>query len=248
MCVPSEEDLWALRDIAKHQDAVVGEQSGVCRHERTYIDIPQGAELCVECGLVVDHILCDIFGNTLPVRSIKPRSLYRRRHHFNERLAQWLVTTRRVPYDVVEGVRLHILNSSDGADVPLDINKTKIRAALRSMKLAKYIENWVEIYCDLSDRPYPQVDSEILERIREHFLAIENAFEKNKPEGRKCILSYNYIICRILQIYGLTEHLKFFPPLKSRAKLKYLDNVWAQMTRTLGLPYIPAPMFNKSLR
>lgn len=237
------DEMWQCFYLAKlERDGPPVSGPPPCTHEETYKDVKQGGVVCQSCGMVVDSILCDIFGNTLPTRNIKPRSLYRRRHHFNERLSQWLVTTKRVPDSVVRDVAAFL------ADGTGPVTKTRIRAALRHLHQAKHIENWLEIYCDVTGRPYPTIPAETLERIREHFLAIEYAFEKNRPEGRKCILSYNFIMSRLLQIYGLNDHQKYFPPLKSRAKLKYLDEVWVTMAKTMGLPPIPPPMYNKTLR
>merc|ERR1712070_287254 len=116
----------------------------------------------------------------MPSTNSKPRSLYRRRHHFNERLSQWLVTVQRVPKWVVDAVKVEVHGVQN-------LTKTHLRAALRKLKLAKHIEHWVEIYCCVTNRPYPTIDGEVLEKIRNQFLAIENAFEKHKPPNRKCI-------------------------------------------------------------
>ena len=198
------------------------------KHDSTYTNKKEGEIVCSDCGLVVDSVLCDVFGNTMPLRSVKPRSLYRRKHHFNERLSQWLITTRRVDNKTISKVR--DLIEQDGSP-KATVTKTRIRYALRKLGLAKHIENWIEIHCEIMGRPYPVIESETLERIREHFLHIETAFEKHRPDGRKCILSYNFILSRILQVYNLTDHLKWFPPLKSRAKLRQLDVTWQHMAQ-----------------
>ena len=247
-----EEALAQLQDDPVTPSALGALELIECQHLTTITDRKQGSVLCGQCGKVVDSFLCDVFGNTLPAKNIKPRSLYRRRHHFNERLSQWLVTVRRVPDEVIARVRAIITppqapgSSSGPRGGP--VTKTRIRAALRSIGLQRHIEHWIEIFCELTHRPYPQISGDVLERIRDHFLAIENAFERNKPKDRKCLLSYNYIIVRLLQIYSLGDHTMWFPPLKSRAKLAYLDTVWSKMASTMGLPILPPPFHNKTLR
>ena len=244
------DDLWRQRDEAlrlvdgcEEEKGGSSSEKGVqgdCPHTTTIRDRPQGVVLCASCGLVVDHIIEDIWGNTLPIRNVKPLSLYRRRHHFSERISQWLVTTRRVPDHVIVSVR-SVLGDQTAT-------KTNLRMVLRSLHMANHIEHWIEVHCHVTGRPYPTVNNEIVERIKEQFLRVEVAFEKHRPAHRKCLLSYNYIMCRMLQMYSLQEHLMWFPPLKSRAKLRFLDEVWNAMCATLGLPQLPAPMYNRSLR
>ena len=240
-----EDELFELAAKARRETFEPPTPKPQCGHTDTYTNAKEGEIVCMDCGLVVDAVLCDIFGNTLPQRCVKPRSLYRRKHHFNERLSQWLITTRRVDNETV--LKVKELIEMDG-HLRTTVTKTRIRHALRQLGLAKHIENWIEIHCEITKRPYPVIEGCTLERIREHFLQIETAFEKHRPEGRKCILSYNFIMSRILQVYNLTDHLKWFPPLKSRAKLKQLDVTWQHMARHMGLPSIPPPIFNKSLR
>ena len=76
-----------------------------CDHQTTRTDHKNGEITCTCCGLIVDSILTDVFGNTIPLKNIKPHSLYWRKHHFNERLSQWLCLTRRVPDSVMTLVR-----------------------------------------------------------------------------------------------------------------------------------------------
>ena len=243
------DEMFRLADIARwemrDESMSTTHHHHHCDHQTTRTDHKNGEITCTCCGLIMDSILTDIFGNTIPLKNIKPHSLYRRKHHFNERLSQWLITTRRVDTETV--LKVKELIEMDGYP-RTTVTKTRIRHALRKLGLAKHIENWIEIHCEITKRPYPVIEGCTLERIREHFLQIEVAFEKHRPDGRKCILSYNFIMSRILQVYNLTDHLKWFPPLKSRAKLKQLDVTWQHMARHMGLPSIPPPIFNKSLR
>ena len=243
------DEMFRLADVARWEMRGGDESMSTahhhhhCDHQTTRTDHKNGEITCTCCGLIVDSILTDVFGNTIPLKNIKPHSLYRRKHHFNERLSQWLCLTRRVPDSVMTLVR-----DSLPSPPPPVITKTVLRSVLRKLNLAKYIENWIEIHCHLTGRPYPVIDSEMIEKIRDLFIKIEIAFEKHRPPTRKCILSYNYVLARIFQIYSLHDHLQWVPPLKSRAKLKYLDSIWSNMVKSLGLPDIPPPIFNKSLR
>ena len=235
------DELFRLRDLARHDSSSCSSTSETCAHISSYTDHAKGTVTCIECGLVLDAVLEDIFGNTMPLKCVKLVLLYRRKHHFNERLSQWLCLTCCVPNTVIDQVVAEVSPNTT-------LTKTILRGILRRLGHARYIENWIEIHCHITHRPYPVITNEQIEAIREMFIKIEIAFEKHRPQTRKCILSYNYVFARIFQIFGLQEHLMWVPPLKSRVKLKYLDSIWVEMTQTLGLPNIPPPIFNKSLR
>ena len=47
-----------------------------CDHQTTRTDHKNGEITCTCCGLIVDSILTDVFGNTIPLKNIKPHSLY----------------------------------------------------------------------------------------------------------------------------------------------------------------------------
>ena len=88
----------------------------------------------------------------------------------------------------------------------------------------------------------------MVDQMKNHFSHIEVAFQKFRPENRKCIVNYNYIFCRLLHIYGLQEHMQWFPPLKSRQKIKVLDEIWDKMACYMGLPVGTPVQQNRALR
>jgi hypothetical protein len=87
--------------------------------------------------------------------------------------------------------------------------------------------------------------------MKEMFLLWEQAFMSNKPTTRKCIINYNFIFVdlfvRMLQCLNMTEHYKWFPMLKSKAKVRVLDGIWKDMCKSMGVEYLPLPSF-RSLR
>ena len=191
------ESVWGewevLRNGGEKEEEERNGESHVCG-AHTYTDLARGDVLCMECGAVVDSILHDEYGRTIPLHNVKPASMYKRKHHWNERISQWLVGVRRVPNPVIERVK----SALRLADVSMEtLTKTDIRKVLRALKLQKHIEHWVEIYCMVKERPFPVCDSEKVEEIREQFLAIECAFMKHQPTGRKCMINYNYLFNRL---------------------------------------------------
>ena len=66
-------------------------------------------------------------------------------------------------------------------------------------------------------------------------------------ENWKCIINYNFLFVRMLQCLNMSEHYKWFPMLKSKAKVRALDEIWKGMCKSMGVEYVPLPSF-KSLR
>ena len=65
---------------------------------------------------------------------------------------------------------------------------------------------------------------------------------------RKCILHYNYLFQRLFQIVNMPQYLKWFPLLKSKPKLKNLDNMWWEICDQTGIPKTELPLQTDSMR
>ena len=80
----------------------------------------------------------------------------------------------------------------------------------------------------------------MIEIMKRMFIGIEIAFNKCKPANRKCMVHYNFIFVRILQILGKPEFFKYFPLLKSKTKVKIIDDVWKRICECMGLDVPPS--------
>ena len=231
--------MWADRETALAEmhappQTVAKRVVKRCDHDDVWFDRRQGSVVCLVCGFVLaDHIFTDLYNNlTFTGDTWGKVSMYKRKHHFNERIAQWTVARERVPKEVVAEVKRRIRGT---------VTKTTIRAALREMKRRQYIENWIEIYCKITNTPYPTPAADKLDWMKEIFCQYEVAFTKLKPEYRKAMLNYNYVFMRLLQTANMPEHFKWFPPLKSRVKLRSLDMLYDSMCGYLHIPNRPMP-------
>ena len=211
----------------------------VCIHT-PYEDVTNGDVVCTKCGLVICDKVYTILEFTGATHTYVRKSVYRRAHHFNERIYQW--TCRDPP---VDKEILSLVTSDLKGDLP--ITKTKIRMALRKHGGVKYIERWIQIYVHVTKCESPTPSSIQVAAMKEMFLLWEQAFNANKPATRKCIINYNFLFVRMLQTLNMTEHYKWFPMLKSKAKVRTLDEIWKGMCKSMGLPHLPIPSF-KSLR
>ena len=69
-----------------------------------------------------------------------------------------------------------------------------------------------------------------------------------RPPERKCILHYNYLFQRLFQIVNMLQYLKWFLLLKSKPKLKNLDNMWWEICDQTGIPKMELPLQTDSMR
>ena len=201
-----------------------------CAHTSRYTYYAEGYEVCLLCGDVTHQC---VFEKVTWAPNHRFKTVYQRLHHFNERMNQFMGNEPPVPPDVISKVR-DLVGT-------LGVTKTKIRVALRSLNLAKYIERWVSIWCSITGERPPVVSSQDMERMRSLFVQIERAFMVHKPDKRKAMINYNFVFVRILQILDLPEYYRFFPQLKSKAKFRHIDAIWGEMCKWLNVPYLPFP-------
>lgn len=231
--------IWDMRDIARCADVPTETSDSTCAHTNICMDQRENNVTCTDCGLVLESGHVESLGWRDGVQMLS-KSVYKRRHHFKERVLQFMGMDRYVPKRVLDAAR---------ASITPPVTKTKIRAYLRTTKNQKFIENWIQIYCYVTGTPSPGVvmRPEEVEWLYSMFLHIENAFNHVKPVHRKSMLNYNFLFVRLLQIIGRKELIQWFPQLKSRAKTKQLDAIWQDICVHTQLPFLPLPTV-KALR
>jgi hypothetical protein len=225
------------RDVYDH--VIPATKLETCVHS-PYEDTLNGDIVCTKCGLVIADKVYTPLEYTGATHTYTRKSIYKRAHHFNERIYQWTCRDPAVDPTILVLVKDELQN-----DLP--ITKTKIRLALRKHGGVKYIERWIQIYVHITNCEAPTPSSMQIAAMKEMFLLWEQAFMSNKPTTRKCIINYNFIFVRMLQCLNMTEHYKWFPMLKSKAKVRVLDGIWKDMCKSMGVEYLPLPSF-RSLR
>jgi hypothetical protein len=228
-----------LLDRILHDSIITDTKLETCIH-CPYEDILNGDIVCTRCGLVISDKVYTPLEYTGSTHTYTRRSVYKRAHHFNERIYQWCC--RDPP---VDRVILGLVTRDLEGDLP--ITKAKIRASLRKHNGVKYIERWIQIYVHITKCETPTPSSMQVAAMKEMFLLWEQAFNANRPATRKCIINYNFLFVRMLQCLNMSEHYKWFPMLKSKAKVRALDEIWKGMCKSMGVEYVPLPSF-KSLR
>ncbi len=243
MSEPSIEWLFdqarQARELLQSRSSVltlqVYDRPGTCPHDRQWTDEVAGDVVCVQCGLVLAEGIIsrkEFYGDAM---TIHRKSVYKRIHYFNERIQQWQCSEPVVPPEVIKKVA-ELIEKTNGP-----LTKTKIRTALRAIKESKYNERWLQIYCNLTGHRVPTLPPQATEALRAMFILWESAFRAVRPESRTCMINYNYLFTRGLQYLHLPEHFKYFPTLKSRSKVRVLDEIWGHMCKQLGIEFRPLP-------
>tara|TARA_Y100001972_G_scaffold96601_1_gene119211 strand:+ start:1653 stop:2660 length:1008 start_codon:yes stop_codon:yes gene_type:complete len=189
-------------------------------HVHCYYDV------CRDCGAVVASTFGYGDDQRYPART--SCSNYKRIHHWHERISQLLLHESAIPYGDFIQIAERLLDGSHTV-----INKDVIRGVLRSLNMQLYIEKWLQIIQRVTDIEPPKPGTQLLGMLDQAFTDLQQPFANFKSQGRKNFLNYNYVFCRLFQKLGCTQFCMFFPLIKSRQKLRALDEMWEGMVSSL---------------
>lgn len=223
-------DLDALLDKQRHVPA-----SGVCVNcGGTSFDRGSNAgqvhcyyDVCTACGAVAASTYGQTDAERYPARMSS--SNYKRIHHWHERISQLMLQESQIPRGDFMQIAERLLDGTHAV-----INKDVIRTVLRSLNMQLYIEKWLQIIQRITGIEPPKPGGRLLQMLDTAFTELQQPFKHYKDTGRKNFLNYNYVFCRLFQKLGCTQFCMFFPLIKSKQKLKALDETWHKMCNILG--------------
>ena len=193
-------------------------------------DTPGGPAVCRACGVVQPGIW---FGQDWDAELLATRcgSNYKRIHHWHERISQLLLMESPIPDEEFIQIAARLCDGTHTV-----INKDVIRSVLRSLKMQLYIEKWLQIIYRITTIMPPVPGSALIKQLDDLFLELQRPFELHRQAGRKNFLNYNYVFCRLFQKIGCNQFCMFFPLIKSKQKLKNLDDMWTSMVGSINWP------------
>tara|TARA_B100000579_G_scaffold429400_1_gene441078 strand:+ start:2186 stop:3286 length:1101 start_codon:yes stop_codon:yes gene_type:complete len=153
---------------------------------------------------------------------------------WHERQSQLLLCESRIPPEHFLQIAERIC---DGTVTIL--NKDVIRGVLRSLNYQLYIEKWLQIIQRITLIEPPKPGAMLLQALDDYFQELQTPFANFKAAGRKNFLNYNYVFSRLFAKLGTPQFSMFFPLIKSRAKLRALDETWEEMATALGWEITP---------
>ena len=161
-------------------------------------------------------------------------SNYKRIHHWHERISQLLLCESTIPDAEFEQIAERLLDGSHTV-----LSKDVVRTVLRSLNMQTYIEKWLQIVQRVTGVEPPKPGGFLLLTLDDKFQALQQPFANTHDAKRKNFLNYNYVFCRLFQELNCDKFCMFFPLIKSRQKLRALDDMWKRMVTWQGRPYQP---------
>ncbi len=191
-----------------------------------------GSHVCDSCGVVQPGYVFyeTMFGNNLPLRN----SNYKRIHHWHERISQLLLMESQIPQDQMLQIAEKLCDGTHTV-----INKDTVRAVLRSLGMQLYIEKWLQIIFRVTRIAPPIPGSLLIHKLDSMFQELQEPFNCFRVGNRKNFLNYNYVFCRLFQQLNCTQFCMFFPLIKSKQKLRQLDEMWTLMATSLKWDVTP---------
>jgi hypothetical protein len=217
------------------------------------------SQMCIKCSdeMILDiHnglMVCHICGhcNTILVESDIPNYkeecndtkvyvAYKTMNHFNE----WLNKIQgKEVIDLSDEVCNQIkkeINKYDLKGNPQNITPNYMREILRKLSLNKYYDDIPYIIFKTTNKEPPQLQREQEEKLRSMFREVQEPFKIYKPNVRKNLISYSYIIYKLCELIELDYILPFIHLLKSDQKIKDMDIIWKKICTHLNWEFIPS--------
>jgi hypothetical protein len=188
--------------------------------------------VCDDCGVVQPGYVIyeQMYGSLLPRRN----SNYKRIHHWHERISQLLLMESQIPHDQMLRIAEKLCDGTHSV-----VNKDSVRAVLRSLGMQLYIEKWLQIIFRITKIAPPIPGSLLVCKLDSMFQELQHPFDCFRTEKRKNFLNYNYVFCRLFQRLQCTQFCMFFPLIKSKHKLRQLDDMWNNMANSLDWDITP---------
>jgi hypothetical protein len=201
-----------------------------------------GSRVCESCGVVENAPVYweTMYGALMPTKS----SNYKRIHHWHERISQLLLLESEIPRAEMLQIAERLCDGTHAI-----INKDTVRSVLRSLNMQLYIEKWLQIIFKVTRIQPPCPGPLVVQQLDYLFQELQRPFEAHKGPDRKNFLNYNYVFCRLFQKMDCAQFGMFFPLIKSKPKLKSLDDMWDKMAGSIDWVLKPlAPVAPFSVR
>lgn len=212
----------------KSQKSVI---CSLCNIEKTLFS-SEGCYICKKCGETEHIVMENENSNHKETNYEKQKYPYKKINHLKEKLNQFQSKeTADVPDEIYE----MILNDLKKKRLrPEYATPADIKTILKKNRQTNYYEHLQQIYCKITGSPPITLTRETETTIVGMFQAMQEPFQKHRPDDRSNFLSYAYVLNKLFRIVGLEQHSKFFYLLKSKEKLRDQDNIWAKICRDMN--------------
>lgn len=204
--------------------------------------IREGRRECVECGMVDYKITETNKPSYKDKNNDKVYSFsYKRINHFNE----WInhvqgIEVTNIPKNVFDQLNEEIRKERiKDRDRRRKISQKKVRFYLKKLGLNGYYDHIPYITEQLGGERPPQIPSHIEDTLRRMFIEISSWFAAYCPTSRRNFPRYTYVIYKCCELIGYREILPYLALLKTKSRLRYMDEIWKNVCKKLDLEFIP---------
>jgi hypothetical protein len=202
-----------------------------CNIEKTLFS-SEGCYICKKCGETEEAFMENENNNYKETNFEKQKYPYKKINHLKEKLNQF---QSKETADVPDEIYTMIINDLKKKRIrPEYASPADIKSILKKNRETNYYEHLQQIYCKITKSQPITLSREIETMIIGMFQAMQESFQKHRPDDRSNFLSYAYVLNKLFRIVGLEQHSKFFYLLKSKEKLRDQDNIWAKICRDMG--------------
>ncbi len=232
----------------------------------TLVDTSHSSKVCRDCGCdrlmtTYSGIVCqncgELSSNVVMVTSASSQSfggsfasssssssgkrittyMYKRTNHFLDHLKRVQAKeSLSVRPEVLQCVRNELAKERI-FDCDARITTAKVRGILKKLKLQKYYNHVFSITSFLSGRRPPSLTPIQEEKLLSMFQVIQQPFSRHCPPDRTNMISYSYVLRKLVEILGWYDLIDYFPLLKSRTKVFSQDVLWKKICQDVGFPF-----------
>ena len=211
-----------------------------CKDEMI-LDLHNGLLVCRICGesqtILVES---DIPNYKEECNDTKTYVAYKTMNHFNEWLnkiqgKEVIELSEEVCDKIKKEINKYNLNGN-----PQNITPQNMREILSKLGLNKYYDDIPYIIFKTTGKEPPQIARDKEEKLRQMFREVQEPFKIYKPNVRKNLISYSYIIYKLCELIELDYILQFIHLLKSDQKIKDMDVIWKKICNHLNWEFIPS--------
>lgn len=221
------------------RDSFIEEICSNC-HTKDSLILRDGRRECIECGIVDYNVTETNKPSYKDKSSDKVYSFsYKRINHFNE----WInhvqgIEVTNIPKNVFDQLNNEIKKERI-VDRRRKITQQKVRSYLKKLGLNNYYDHIPYITEQLGGERPPKIPPHIEDTLRRMFIEISSWFASYCPTSRRNFPRYTYVIYKCCELINYREILPYLPLLKTKARLRYMDEIWKNVCKKLGLPFIP---------